>query len=120
MTDNDRQRRRMVVLAGAGGRPFAAAADPELERAPEQEPRPGLIRDYLGIERRTLWIFLGLVVGAFVVTTLLYGSIFGFRTWADNMQRAGSLMVINYCPRCGGAVTAAGHVDAAGSGGGQP
>lgn len=69
--------------------------------------RFSLLRDYLGLELRTLLVLLGLVTAAFVVVTLIYGSIFGFRQWASNMHRAGSLMVINYCPSCGGAIPVA-------------
>jgi hypothetical protein len=101
---NAKNQRRAVFFARASrdtGRQGENAAG---KGVPE---RVSLLRDYLGLERRTLLVFLALVGAAFFVVTLIYGSIFGFRKWASNMHRAGSLMVINYCPSCGGPVTVA-------------
>lgn len=82
-----------------------------------------MLRDYMGFDKRTLFIFLALVAGVFVVVTGIYIAIFGFQEWETNMQRAGSMMIANYdapvapglapaaatpavqytCPNCGAA-----------------
>ena len=98
------ERKRMVVFATANRRTrrLDAEADPESD-----DERVGLLGEYLGVEQRKLFVLLGLVIGAFVVATIIYGSIYGFRKWATNIQRAGSLMVIN-CPTCGNTVNTPG------------
>ncbi len=104
MTVCDGEQKRMVVFATANrpARRLDAETDPESD-----DERVGLLGEYLGIERRTLFVFLGLVIGAFVAATITYGAICGFRKWATNMQRVGSLMVIN-CPTCGASVNTPG------------
>lgn len=117
MTETGDDRDRAVLFAHARprarrpGRAGALTSDGE---------RFSLLRDYLGLERRTLLVILGLVVAAFAAATVIYGSIFGFGKWASNMHQAGSLMVINYCPSCGGAVTVAGPNGTSGQTGGSP
>jgi predicted RNA-binding Zn-ribbon protein involved in translation (DUF1610 family) len=55
-----------------------------------------MLRDYMGFDRRTLFVFLALVAGVFIVVTGIYIAIFGFQEWETNMQRAGSMMIANY------------------------
>ena len=55
-----------------------------------------LIREYTGIDRKTLFTFMGLVLIVFVVVTGIYVAIFGFNTWATNMEQAGSMMIANF------------------------
>jgi hypothetical protein len=51
--------------------------------------------DYFGVGGRPIVLFLALVIGTVAVVTIIYGSIFGFDTWSNNMQQAGSLMLSN-------------------------
>ena len=68
--------------------------------AGEQDDAGGLLAEYLGVGSRTLLVLGALVLAAFLAVTLIYSSIFGFETWSSNMQRAGSMMIIRYCPHC--------------------
>lgn len=81
-----------VSRLGVGGRRRRSPSD-------EREPT-GLLREYLGFRARPALIFAALIIGALAVVTAIYVSIFGFDTWSTNMQRAGSMMVIRYCPQC--------------------
>ncbi len=65
----------------------------------EDEQRAGLLEEYLGIGRRPLYILLAIVSLVFVATTGIFISVFGFRHWKKNMNRAGAAMVINYDPQ---------------------
>lgn len=62
------------------------------------EEVPSLLSSYMGFDRKQLLIFSALVVGVIVVVTLLYVMIFGFRTWSNNMQQAGHLLLANVNP----------------------
>jgi hypothetical protein len=57
-----------------------------------------LLRDYLGFDRHVLMKFAGLVAAVVFVVTGLYVAIFGFDTWASNMEQAGSMMLANFDP----------------------
>lgn len=55
-----------------------------------------LIQEYLGISGRSIVIFLAVSVGTVAVVTCLYTAIFGYDTWKNNMDQAGSLMLSNF------------------------
>jgi hypothetical protein len=112
---NERDRTVLFAHKSPGARRHGGAA-----AQPSDVQRFSLLRDYLGIEPRTLLVLFGLVAAAFVVVTVIYGSIFGFDRWASNMHRAGSLMVINYCPSCGGAIPVAAPEGTSEQAGGSP
>ena len=59
----------------------------------EQEEDINLLREYLGFGGRSLVIFLAATVGTVAVVTCIYTSIFGYESWSNNMEQAGSLML---------------------------
>lgn len=59
------------------------------------EPSSAL-KDYLGVGGRPIVLFLALVIGTTAVVTCIYGAIFGFDTWSNNMQQAGSLVLSDF------------------------
>jgi hypothetical protein len=61
-----------------------------------QEESFSALKEYFGIEKRTLLIFTALVVGVLVVVTVIYVAIFGFREWKTNMKHAGSMIMAKF------------------------
>ncbi len=55
-----------------------------------------IMRDYFGFGGQPILIFFVLVIGTVAAVTCIYGAIFGFDTWSNNMQQAGSLMLSNF------------------------
>ena len=48
---------------------------------------------YLNLDEKRIGLFLGLIIGATIVVTLLYWAIFGFDRWTVEMDRASDLMM---------------------------
>ena len=51
-----------------------------------------MAEQYFEMDEKGLLYFLGTVIGAVVVVTLVYWLVFGFDRWAGEMQRASDLM----------------------------
>jgi len=60
-----------------------------------REPNFDLIQEYLGFNGRSIVFFLAILVGTVAVVTCIYTAIFGYDTWQNNMDQAGSLMLSN-------------------------
>lgn len=52
-----------------------------------------MVKDYFEVDEKRIASFVGLVVGAVVVVTLIYWIVFGFGRWTGEMQRASDLML---------------------------
>lgn len=66
-----------------------------------------ILFEYLQLERKTVFVAIGLVVCVTVVAIVVYSSINGVDTWKQNMQKAGDMMVIQYNTPLGGATITA-------------
>jgi len=76
-------------------------------RDDDRDEQVGLLREYLGFRTRPALLFAALLIGVMALVTAIYVSVFGMDTWSTNMQRAGSMMVIRFCPNCQGTAPAA-------------
>lgn len=78
-----------------------------------------LLEDYFGFGGQPILIFAVLVIATVALITVIYGAIFGFDTWSNNMHQAGSLMLSNFDqplgaqPATGGGAASPGVVPAA-------
>ena len=80
---------------------------------PRNDEPEGILEDYLGIKRRTLYVLAAVVAVVIAAVIGIYVSIWGLERWKKNMSRAGDAMVINFepqpmaqavqytCPTCG-------------------
>jgi len=82
----------MTVMYWGRVTPKSKAAHPT-----DEEPQSAnLVEDYLGIDHRILIILVSLTIATLLAVTAFYIVNNGFGTWASNMKRAGSMMVINF------------------------
>jgi hypothetical protein len=51
-----------------------------------------MIEQYLEIDMKKLGLFVGLTLGSVVIVTLVFGLIFGFDRWQQNIQTSSQLM----------------------------
>lgn len=61
-----------------------------VENGQSKESR--ILENYLGLDLKTLGLFIGLVLGTGGVVTLVFGFVFGFDRWRQNVQTASQLM----------------------------